>query len=152
MFKKTQTFLSLSSRQKRLFLQAYRLLGAMRFAILTRSFKSLVAGFEMHRGPLEQAPLDPGELANAHQVGWAVRKAAQFTPWQSTCLVQVLAAQRMLQKRGIAGAFYLGATTQDVGGQDKPLAAHAWLKCDQEFITGESGHQRFTVVTCFSWA
>jgi hypothetical protein len=151
MLSKLKAYYSLTTNQKRLFLQAYRLLGAMRFAILTRSFKSLVAGLEVHREVLEQAPLDAGDLATAHEVGWAVRKAAQFTPWQSTCLVQVLASQRMLQKRAIAGAFYLGATTRDVEGQDKPLSAHAWLKCDQQFITGEPGHQRFTVVTCFSW-
>ena len=151
MLKKARTFLSLGSDQKRLFLQAFRLLATMRFAILTRSFKSLVAGLEMHREVHEQEPLDPVSLAVAHQIGWAVRKAAQFTPWESACLVQVLAAQRMLQKRGIAGAFYLGATTQDVEGQDNPLSAHAWLKCGQDFITGEPGHERFTVVSCFSW-
>ena len=150
MLNKLKTFLSLTPTQKRLFLQAYRLLGAMRFAILTRSFKSLVKGLEMHREAHEQEPLDPGSLAAAHQIGWAVCKAAQFTPWESACLVQVLAAQRMLQQRGIAGAFYLGATTRDVEGLDKPLSAHAWLKCDQDFITGEPGHERFTVVSCFS--
>ena len=151
MLKKAQIFLSLSPEQKRLFLQAYRLLGAMRFAILTRSFKSLVAGLDVHREVPERAPLDPGDLATAHEVGWAVRKAAQFTPWQSTCLVQVLAAQRMLQKKGIAGAVYIGANTQDVEGQGNPISAHAWLKCNQDFITGEPGHQRFTIVSTFTW-
>ena len=146
-----KTFLSLPGEQKRLFLRAYLLLGAMRFAILTRSFKSLVAGRELHGEALELAPAEVGELAVAHQVGWAVRKAAQFTPWQSACLVQVLTAQRMLAQRGISGVFYLGASTGNGAELDPPLSAHAWLKCGQDFITGEAGHQRFTVVSSFSW-
>ena len=151
MLSRLKTFRSLSSGQKRLFLQAWRLLGAMRFAILTRSFKSLVTGLEVHREVLEQAPLDSGDLAPAHQIGWAVRTAAQFTPWDSACLVQVLAAQRMLQQRGIAGVFYLGATTQWDEASKPGLSAHAWLKCGHDFITGETGHHRFTVVSAFSW-
>jgi hypothetical protein len=151
MLNKIKTFHSLSSGQKRLFLQAWRLLGVMRFAILTLPFKRLVAGLEVHREVLVQAPLDPESLAIAHQVGWAVCKAAQFTPWQSTCLVQVLAAQRMLQQRHIAGAFYLGAATGSGEDEGQVLSAHAWLKCDNEFITGEPGHERFTVVTTFNW-
>lgn len=152
MFRKVQAFLALSSRRKRLFLQAYCLLGAMRFAILTRSFKSLVAGLELHREAKEQPPLDDREMDIARQVGWAVRLASRYTPWKSTCLAQVLAAQRMLQQRGIAGGFYLGASTQAEEGSDQPMSAHAWLKCDDQFITGEPGHQRFTVVSTFSWS
>jgi len=150
MLRKLKTFQALPSEQKRLFLQAYRLLGTMRFAILTRKFKSLVSSLEMHREGYKQPPLTEGEMATAHQIGWAVRKAAQFTPWKSTCLVQVLAAQRMLYQRGIAGAFYLGATNSTNGDQ-QTLSAHAWLKCDQDFITGEPGHEQFIVVSTFSW-
>jgi len=148
---KLKTFLSLTFDQKRRFLQAWRLLGVMRFAILTLPFKRLVAGLEVHREVLVQAPLDAGDLATAHQIGWAVRKAAQSTPWQSTCLVQVLATQRMLQQRRIAGAFYLGAVTGSGEDKKQVLSAHAWLKCGNEIITGEPGHERFTVVTTFNW-
>ena len=90
-------------------------------------------------------------LATAHRVGWAVRTAACFTPWNSTCLVQVLTAQRMLHQRGIAGAFYLGAASGSDVAEQPSLTAHAWLKCDNEFITGESGHERYIVVSSFSW-
>jgi len=148
---KLKSFHALTPCQKRLFLQAFRLLGVMRLAILTRSFKSLVARLEMHREVHEQAPLAADALARAHQIGWAVQKAAQYTPWESTCLAQVLAAQRMLYQRGIAGALYLGAATATKGDRQQPLSAHAWLKCNQDFITGESGHEEFTVVSTFSW-
>ncbi len=148
---KLKSFHSLSTQQKRLLLQAYRLLGTLRFAILTRPFKSLVTGLDVHREVVEQAPLDAGDLATAHQIGWAVRTAARYTPWQSTCLVQVLAAQRMLLKRGIPGIFFLGASTDSDEAESQTLSAHAWLKCNRDFITGEAGHHRYTVLSSFTW-
>jgi hypothetical protein len=151
MMTRLRKFVALDSESRRLFLQAYYLLGAMRFALLTSSFKRLVSGLSMHRSIVEQMPLEDGKLATAHRVGWAVCTAVRFTPWNSTCLVQVLAAQRMLQRRGIGGAFYLGASSGEEGGERRPLMAHAWLKCDDEFITGESGHERYTVVSSFTW-
>ena len=151
MFKKMQKFFALDHDTRRILIQAWRLLGAMRFAILTTSFKRLVARLTVHREAVDQIPLNAESLAAAHNIGWAVRTAARFTPWKSTCLVQVLAAQRMLQQRGIAGAFYLGATTGAEDEKQQTLAAHAWLKCDDDFITGEPGHERFTVVSTFSW-
>jgi hypothetical protein len=151
MFKKTRKFFALDHNTRRMLIQAWRLLGAMRFAILTTSFKRLVASLTVHREAVDQFPLNAESLATAHTIGWSVRTAARFTPWNSTCLVQVLAAQRMLQQRGIAGAFYLGAATGSESEKQQTLAAHAWLKCDDDFITGEPGHERFTVVTSFSW-
>ncbi len=151
MIHKVTAFYALSPLQKGLFLRAYYLLGMMRFAILTQPFKRLVSSLELHREAIEPTVLRPTELAAARQIGWAVCKAAQFTPWESACLVQVLAAQRMLQKGGIAGAFYLGASMQSEEERDPGMSAHAWLKCDNHFITGEPGHERFTVVSTFSW-
>jgi len=151
MFTRLQKFLALNSEEKHLFLQGYRLLGVIRFAILTTSFKRLVAGLTVDRKAMVQAPLDLNSLATAHAIGWSVRTAARFTPWKSTCLVQVLAAQRMLQQRDIAGAFYLGAVTGSDRDEQPTLSAHAWLKCNNDFITGEPGHDRFTIVTSFSW-
>ena len=151
MFSRLRKFRALNTEEKRMLIQAYRLLGTMRFAILTTSFKRLVARLTVHREAVDQVSLNAESLAVAHAIGWAVRTAARFTPWKSTCLVQVLAAQRMLQQRGIAGAFYLGAATGSEGKKLQTLDAHAWLKCDDNFITGESGHERFTIVTSFSW-
>ena len=151
MFTKSRTFFALDHDTRRMLIRAYRLLGTMRFAILTTSFKRLVARLTVHREAVDQVPLNADSLAVAHTIGWAVRTAARFTPWKSTCLVQVLAAQRMLQQRGIAGAFFLGAATGSEGEKQQTLDAHAWLKCNDNFITGESGHERFTIVTSFSW-
>ncbi len=155
MFRKLTAFRALDPQQRRLFLRAYYLLASMRLAIAMRPFKRLVAGLETHHGEAEQSPLTTAQLACAHQVGRAVRTAANNTPWQSACLVQALAAQRMLQQRGIGGAFYLGAATraatQAENSEPPGLAAHAWLKCNDDFITGEAGHEQYAILSSFSW-
>ena len=151
MLRRIRKFLALDRQRKKLFLQAYVVLGKVRYALLKKPFKQLVAELDVSRDAVVQAPLEPSARATALDVGWAVRTAASFTPWESTCLVQVLAAQRMLQKRGIAGVFYLGATKSGVWDEPPGFLAHAWLKCNDEFITGESGLRDYTVISSFSW-
>jgi hypothetical protein len=144
-------FLQLDREHKSLFLQAWSGLAAVRLELRSRSFKELTAGLTLHRPPFEPLGLHAEAMEQAQRIGWAVRAASRYTPWSSTCLVQVLAAQRMLQKRSIPGAFYIGAAPGN-GAPDKVgLAAHAWLKCGEQFITGEAGHQHYTVVSTFSW-
>jgi hypothetical protein len=152
MLRRIRKFLALDLQHKKLFLQAYLVLGKVRYSLLRRPFRKLVAELDVSRDAVVQAPLEPSARATALAVGWAVRTAANFTPWQSTCLVQVLAAQRLLQKRGIAGVFYLGATNNWARDEAPGFLAHAWLKCNGEFITGESGHRSYTVISSFNWS
>jgi hypothetical protein len=152
MIKRIRKFLTLDWQYKKLFVQAYFLLGWVRIALLRKPFKELVAELDLHRESVLQPALAPSAQKTARDIGWAVRTAAYFTPWDSACLVQVLAAQSMLQKRSVAGVFYLGATNSGEEQGAPGFLAHAWLKCGGEFITGESGHQQYTVVSSFSWS
>ena len=140
-----------ASGKKKLFVHAWFLLGWMRFRILTRPFKKLVSGLRVHQDFGDQEGVPDASMAMAREVGWAVQTASRFTPWQSACLVQVLAAQRLLQKRGVGGSFYLGAVRETEPSEEAGMSAHAWLKCGNEFITGEAGHERFVSLTAFSW-
>lgn len=144
-------FIELDAQRKNLFVKAYFLLGFIRFSLARNPFKALVADLKLHRGAASQSLLEPSIQEAARTVGWAIRTAAKFTPWKSTCLVQVLAAQRMLKNREIPGVFYLGATNTGAENEPPTLQAHAWLKCNDEVITGESGHQQYTVISSFSW-
>ena len=85
-------------------------------------------------------------------IGRLVTAASRITPWQSLCLTQVLVVQRLLARRDIPGQFYLGVRR---GGEltDDPtgLSAHAWLQCGEDIVNGRAGHERFTVVSAFSW-
>ena len=97
----------------------------------------------------ELAKLGEEEMRSAKMIGQAIMRASAYTPWESACLAQSLTAQKMLQKRGIPGVFYLGAMKdEDVKSKMK---AHAWSQCGDTIITGGGGHEVFTVLSVFGW-
>jgi hypothetical protein len=97
----------------------------------------------------ELVKLGEKEMQTAQKVGQAIMRASAYTPWESACLAQSLTAQKMLQKRGIPGVFYLGAA-KDEENKEK-MKAHAWSQCGDVIVTGGSGHKEFTVLSVFGW-
>lgn len=149
MIQKFKKFKKLSSSEKKLFIEAYVMLGMMRTAILTVSFKRLTRSLEHVAKKKELAQLSVEESQIAMQIGQAITRASAYTPWESACLAQSLTAQKMLQKRGIPGVFYLGAM-KDEESKEK-MKAHAWSQCGETIITGGGGHEEFTVLSVFGW-
>jgi len=149
MIKKIKKFTALSPKERALFIEAYYTLGVMRAAILRVSFKRLTRSLEHQAGRAEIPPLNDAQMQTALAVGQAIRQAAAYTPWESACLAQSLTAQRMLQKRGIPGVFYLGAAKD--GESSEKMKAHAWSQCGDTIITGGRGHEEFTVLSVFGW-
>ena len=149
MLHKVKKFTKLSSEEKKLFLEAYVTLGMMRTAILTVSFKRLTRSLEHVAKKKELVTLSEKEMEIAQKVGQAIMRASAYTPWESACLAQSLTAQKMLQKRGISGVFYLGAM-KDEESEEK-MKAHAWSQCGDTIITGGRGHESFTVLSVFGW-
>jgi len=148
MLSKFKKFSALSSEEKKLFLEAYATLGLMRTAILTLSFKRLTRSLEHTARKEDISPLNDKEIDAAIKVGQAITRAAAYTPWESACLVQSLTAQKMLQKRGIPGVFYLGVMKDD-DSKDK-MKAHAWSQCGDKIITGGDSKE-FTLLSVFGW-
>ena len=149
MIQKFKKFTKLSLEEKKLFMEAYVTLGVMRSAILTISFKRLTRNLEHTAKKKALSTLNESEIETAKNVGQAIVRAAAYTPWKSACLAQSLTAQKMLQKRGIPGVFYLGAM-KDKESKEK-MKAHAWSQCGDSIITGASGHEKFTVLSVFRW-
>ena len=149
MIRKAKRFFALSPEEKRLFLEAYLMLGSMRAALLTISFKRLTRSLHHSQDNIKPAALTAEQLHTATLIGKVITQAANNTPWNSACLAQVLTAQRMLKKRAIPGVFYLGAK-KDKGAKET-MAAHAWLQCGETIITGERGHEAFTILSVFGW-
>ena len=149
MIHKLKKFIKLSSEEKKLFIEAYATLGMMRTAILTVSFKRLTRSLEHMAKKKELLVLNEEEMKTAQQVGQAIMRASAYTPWESACLVQSLSAQKMLQKRGIPGVFYLGAMKDEE--EANKMKAHAWSQCGDSIITGGSGYENFTVLSVFGW-
>jgi hypothetical protein len=149
MLDKIKKFMALSLEEKKLFVEAWYLLGVMRLALLVFSFKRLTCAFEHMQQVKEETVLNEEQLQVAQLIGESIIKAASHTPWESACLVQALAAQKMLHKRGIPGVFYLGAKKDQIDKGN--ITAHAWTQCGEKIITGGDGHKEFTILSVFGW-
>ena len=130
-------------RDKLLLGEAWLRLGAARFSILTIPFAKLVTSWG---APLyETFREEPRDRALVGRVKWAISTSSRYTPWKSNCLPQAMTGKRMLQKRGLRSTLYLGLLRERSGN----VAAHAWLRCGNVFVTGGRG-VRFTVVGTFA--
>jgi len=127
-------------------LRAFAWLGVLRAAILLLPFRwvARVLGLAVGMGVPAAAP---DLSAQAARIGWAVRAAAARTPWRSACLVQALAGAALLRQRRLPGALYLGVAKEST--RPSAIAAHAWLRCGDVWVTGESGHQAYAVLSVF---
>ena len=133
--------------ERGLLLEAFVWLGMMRMAVLLVSFQRIANYMRLTRKEATPAFPAPLQTRVASGIGWAVQAAAARTPWESACLTQALVGMVMLQRRGIPGILYLGvAKNLDTTIN---MAAHAWLKCGGDIITGGSGHERFSVISTF---
>ncbi|WP_238358058.1 lasso peptide biosynthesis B2 protein [Cohnella zeiphila] len=94
------------------------------------------------------------ETANVHdlmqersirRISEAVRVMSRHTFWESQCLVQALAAKKMLERRHMDSTLYLGTARDERGN----LIAHAWLRSGPIYVTGAGERHRFTTVAAF---
>jgi hypothetical protein len=145
MFHKFKKFVNLKLEEKILFFEAFVLLGIMRFAMLTMSFKRLTQSLNHTSKKEELIPLSSSEVSDAIAVGQAIHRASCYTPWKSACLVQSLVAQNMLKRRAIKGQICLGVVKHG------DVKAHAWTECGDIIVTGNNGHKKFTILSVFGW-
>jgi hypothetical protein len=133
--------------ERMLLLEAFVLLGVARLGVLILPFRWLAKSWGHHMKQAD-APLPPAKMKLARMIGGAVRSTANYTPWESVCLPQAVAAKWMLKRRHIPVTLFLGVM-KDETKQEK-LAAHAWVRCGQIILTGAKGHRQYTVVSTFS--
>ncbi len=79
------------------------------------------------------------------QISEAVRVMSRHTFWESQCLVQALAAKKMLERRHMDSTLYLGTAKDERGN----LIAHAWLRSGPIYLTGAGERRLFTKVAAF---
>ena len=139
-------FVKLSSKERRALLEAVLGLGAARLVVLCLPFRrvSPYLGKHMAQSPTETAP---EEREAATLVSWAVNTAARHLPWECWCLARAMTGKWMLNRRGVSSTVYLGLTR----GEEKKLAAHAWLRSGDVVLTGahEIERDRYTIISTF---
>ena len=70
-----------------------------------------------------------------YEIKSATQQASHFSPWKNKCLVQSLAARRMMTRRGIHSQLSLGVTFDE----NKKMIAHAWLEAGDFEIVAKNG-------------
>jgi hypothetical protein len=69
------------------------------------------------------------------RIGWAVVAGARHLPLPMTCLVQTLAADAILRRRGFAARLRLGV--RQPRDRSALLTAHAWVECEGAVVVGQ---------------
>lgn len=85
------------------------------------------------------------EKARSLQVARAIRRVSRYLPMECTCLMQAITGSMILSSEGIPSTLYLGVNRSRAG-----LTAHAWLRCGDLYLTGDSEHQDFVTVATFA--
>lgn len=167
LIRKARNFLQRPLFEQCWFLPAWVLLGLSRLAIITLSFRRLAPRLG-HRAAAAHEPQVAGaDEARAAAIGRTVSLAARYTPWESNCFPQAVAARLLLGLYripyallfGLAPAAPAGNTSLGAGGaegfsgapdRDRPMQAHAWVTAGRITVTGGARSARFVVVGCFT--
>jgi hypothetical protein len=127
-------FLCLSATERRLLSEAALLLGMIRLALRLLPFETV-------RRLLAQAVRMPAgsqevDLPSVERIVWAVTVASRYVPRAGAgiCLMQALAAQTMLARRGYPALLRIGV----VKDEERRLQAHAWVVSGDKVVIGES--------------
>jgi hypothetical protein len=115
----------------------------MRAAILLFPFRKITSSM----GLIQGTATSKTEPVDTSAIKWSIQAAATRTPWESACLAQALTGMAMLGRRGIGATLYLGVA-RDESCVDA-LAAHAWLRCGDEILTGSGGVERYAAISSF---
>jgi hypothetical protein len=145
MIRKIKRFLRIKWYDKKILLEALFLTALSRIIILYIPFKK----YSKHIGTYnEETPLEINinDYRIIKRIGWAVNTVSELTPWDSKCLVQAMAAQRMLKSRKVCSTLYLGVNKDGSSG----MQAHAWLRCGQLYVTGGYNKNEFKEVAKFA--
>lgn len=134
--------LCLSRADRSLFIKSWGLLGLIRLGLCLFPFQTLRAWLvpRARRRCILSVDEQPSYLS---RVTWAVRVASRYLPGAPTCLVQALATQALLARRGLPARLLIGLTQ----GADGHFEGHAWVESDGRIVMGKGGHERYVPLT-----
>lgn len=129
------------------FLPVWLLLGLSKLIIRLVSFNRLAPRLGIHVGTNALVPLlDERQERTALMVGRVVRLSARYTPWDSNCFPQAVAAKLLLSLYRIPYALYFGLwQASDHSGTQ----AHAWVAAGRISVSGGHSLDQYTIVGCF---
>lgn len=128
-----------------MFIEAFILSGIYRFMMLYMPFKYVKKRLgEPKKESAREELLEVYRLAK--EIRELVLLTCKYTPWESECLIRAMLVQHFLKHKKIATTIYLGVNKDDLNN----MKAHAWLRCGEMIVTGQSQKRYFIQVAYFS--
>lgn len=138
--KSLRRFLELPAPERHLLIKAVLLLVAIRLGLAVlpfRTLRRLLAG----RGE-RAAGWRRTDRVSPDRIAWAVMAAGRYAPGRATCLVEALAVEALLARRGYPARLRVGVAREE----DGRLQAHAWVESGGRVVIGgsETALERYT--------
>ncbi len=147
-FRKLKSFTRLPLFTQMWLTPIWLILGISKALIFTISFKRLAGHLGSVTDVLPWIPLiDTSQQAQALKICRTIRLAARYTPWDSNCFPQAVAARLLLGLYGIPYALFFGLMRDT---QTLEMKAHAWVSAGRVTLTGgASSFENYVVVGMF---
>ena len=133
-------FSNLTGSERCLLVSALFRLVAVRVGMWVIPFRVLLRC--LHKMAVERDRLRGNNPLPPERIAWAIRVVSRYLPGTMNCLVQALATQSMLARRGHPARVRIGVA-KDEGGQ---LKAHAWVECEGKIVIGGVGVPQYTAL------
>lgn len=148
LMRKARNFLCLPAFIQLWMTPTWLILGICKALIFTISFRRLAPCLGHAMGTFSWVPLaSPAQQARARQIGQTIQLAARYTPWNSNCFPQAVAARLLLGLYGIPYTLCFGLARD----ADSPkINAHAWVTSGRVSVTGGESFSRYAVVGVFA--
>ena len=143
-------FLNLPEGDRGLLVRAAVMLGVTRIGLQVLPFRSLLrlllypGSFSTRPRP-SSAAASVGGASLTDRVVWAVSVASAYVPGARSCLPRALAAQSLLEQRGVPARLRLGLARSESG----TIEGHAWVESDGRVIIGGTDVDRYTAIESF---
>lgn len=118
-------FIALPGNLRRLLLRSF-------YELCRASLKTHFSRYSRERH-LGTRPIKQQSQHSVDNVVWAISRTQRLVPG-ATCLVQALAAERLLRESGHAAVIRIGVQKE----QKESLSAHAWVEVDGRTVIGDS--------------
>ncbi len=126
-------FRALSAGDRRLIVEAVALLAFVRLALAILSFSTVRRVLLSFSASVLRTKEEGSTFRLLPGIAWAVNAVAGRLPFQTSCLVQSLAGEAMLRRRGIACELRFGVQPPARQGT---LSAHSWIEHGGAVVLG----------------
>jgi hypothetical protein len=150
--RKSRSLVRMDDGRRRMMIEAVLWLTVARIATWFVPFRKIAPTMGTVMTPAQGAarmagePGSPDAAKVAKDIGWVVRRTADYVPFEAVCLQQALAGYWMLRRRGVVSCLHLGVVPQTALGKMK---AHAWLDAAGVKVTGYPFDDDYTEIACF---